>query len=89
LIAAPKLIKIPHAAINVNKTDESSSQFKKRHERISRDELKQIIRNTAFTTIGREFHVDGNTIKQWCKAYGLPSRKSDIKQYSDEEWEMI
>lgn len=84
--------KIDKSSTRCNKCEQQRRKLiviQQRHERISRDELKQAIRNTAFTTIGRQFNVDGNTIKQWCKAYGLPSRKSDIKQCSNEEWEQI
>ena len=53
---------------------------------VTREELKDLIRTTSFTTIGTKFGVDGNAIKKWCIRYGLPSKKKDIKLYSDEEW---
>lgn len=28
-------------------------------------------------------------IRKWCKTENLPSKSSDIKKYSDEEWERI
>lgn len=56
---------------------------------ITRQELKELIRNTSFVEIGRRFHVSDNAIKKRCIAYGLPSKKKDIKQYTDEEWEKI
>lgn len=52
----------------------------------SRDELKQLIRTTSFEAIGRQFNVNGNSIRNWCDKYNLPRKKQDIKQYSDEEW---
>lgn len=54
-----------------------------------REELKQLIRNNSFETLGRQFGVDGNAIRKWCDKYNLPRRKRDIKQYSDEEWALI
>lgn len=54
-----------------------------------REELKQKIRNTAFTKIGKEYNVSDNAIRKWCKNYDLPFRASDIKKYTDEEWEKI
>lgn len=58
-------------------------------ERPSREELKLLIRTQSFEALGRQFGVDGNAIRKWCNAYGLPRRKSDIKQYTDEQWEKI
>lgn len=58
-------------------------------DRPSREELKALIRDTSFVQIGEQYKVTDNAIKKWCKKYGLPSRKKDIKQYSDEEWQKI
>lgn len=55
-------------------------------ERPSRNELKQLIRTTPFTTIGQLFKVSDNAIRKWCQGYNLPTKKSDIKKYSDAEW---
>lgn len=55
----------------------------------SREELKQLIRTTPFTTIGKQVGVSDNTIRKWCIQYGLPSKVKDIKQYTDEEWNSI
>lgn len=30
-----------------------------------------------------------NAIKKWCIKYQLPSKKSEIKKYSDKEWNNI
>lgn len=56
---------------------------------ISREELKQLIRTTPFTTIGKMFGVSDNTIRKWCKSYSLPSKSGDIKKFSNQEWELI
>ena len=57
------------------------------HERIiSRDELKQLIRTKSFVQIGKDNGVSDNGVRKWCIGYGLPSKKKDIKKYSDEEW---
>lgn len=57
--------------------------------RPTRDELKYKIRNSSFVSIGKEYEVNGNSIRKWCKAYNLPYRSKDIKLISDEEWELI
>lgn len=55
-------------------------------ERCSREELKQLIRNTPFTTIGKIFGISDNAIRRWCNYYSLPRRAKDIKTISDEDW---
>lgn len=56
---------------------------------ISREELKNKIRTTSFTTIAKEFGTWDKTIKRWCKIYNLPATKRDINSYSDKEWDLI
>lgn len=56
---------------------------------ITREELKELIRTTPFTTIAKQFNVSDNAIRKWCKKYDLPYQSSVIKSYSDEEWEKI
>ena len=58
-------------------------------ERPDRDKLKELIRNKPFTHIAKEYGVSDKAISKWCKNANLPSTKSEIKQYSDEEWEKI
>lgn len=43
----------------------------------------------SFVKIGKQFNVSENSIRKWCKAEKLPYRSSEIKKYSDEEWEII
>ena len=47
-------------------------------ERPSPDELIQLIAEKGFAGVGSMYGVNGNTIKKWCKAYGLPYLKKDI-----------
>lgn len=54
-----------------------------------REELKNLIRHNSFSAIGKQFNVSDNTIRKWCKYYGLPYKKREIKAYSDEEWSVI
>ena len=35
------------------------------------------------------FNVSDNTIRKWCKNMDLPYKASEIKKYSDYEWELI
>lgn len=54
--------------------------------RPTREELKNLIRIKSFVELGRIYNVSDNAIRKWCKNYNLPSKKSDIKKMSDEEW---
>ena len=56
---------------------------------ISRKELKKMIRNIPFTQIGKKFNISDNAVRKWCDKYNLPKKVSEIKKYSDEEWELI
>ena len=56
---------------------------------ISREELKDLIREKPFTEIGRIFAISDNAIRKWCDKFNLPRNKSVINSYSDSEWENI
>ena len=58
-------------------------------ERPSREALKRLVRTKSFVEIGKMYGVADNSIKKWCIAEGIPSKKKDIKTYSDEEWVLI
>ena len=66
-----------------------ASKAERKIERPTRETLKQLIRTTPFTTIGKQFGVTDNAIRKWCDSYGLPRKASEIKQYTNEEWEII
>lgn len=53
---------------------------------LSRDELKDLIRNNTFTKIADMYCVSANAVKKWCKKFDLPFRTTDIKNISDENW---
>lgn len=57
--------------------------------RPEREELKGLIRNNSFLHIAKQFGVSDNAVRKWCIFYNLPSKKSDIKKYSDKEWQDI
>ena len=48
-----------------------------------------MIRTESFRGIGAKFGVSDKTITKWCKSYGLPNTKREIKTYSDKDWELI
>lgn len=56
---------------------------------ITRSTFKNEIRTTSFSQLGKQYGVSSKTISNWCKTYNLPSKKTEIKKYTDKEWEKI
>lgn len=48
-------------------------------ERPTKDELLNLIKTKTFVEIGKSYDVSDNAVRKWCKSYGLPYRKKDIK----------
>ena len=58
-------------------------------ERPSREQLKLDIRTLPMVQVGKKYGVTDNAIRKWCDSVNLPRKVSDIKSYTDEEWELI
>lgn len=56
---------------------------------ITREELKNLIRNFPFTQIGNKYNMSDNAVRKWCDKFNLPRTKKVINSYSDEEWALI
>ena len=69
--------------------EECEHKRQRRVEWPQRDELKNLIRTESFSSIGKKYNVSDNAIRKWCKNYNLPTKKSEIKNYSDKEWEEV
>ena len=65
------------------------SHLLRQQNNIEREELKKLIRSMPFTAIGKKYNVSDNAVRKWCDKYNLPRKASEIKKYSDEEWELI
>lgn len=63
--------------------------YHRKVDRPSREELKDLIKNQSFLSLGKQFGVSDNAIRKWCIDYYLPNKKSEIKKYSDEEWNKL
>lgn len=74
---------------NAERCVSCSHKFAQTVNRPTREELKKVIRVKSFTQIGKIFGVSDNAIRKWCDSYGLPRKKSEIKKYTDEEWEVL
>lgn len=77
---------IDKASIRCNKCNHI---LQRKVDRPSREELKNLIRTLPFTQIGKQYGVSDKAIAKWCIAENLPSKKKEIKLYSDEEWNNI
>ena len=60
--------------------------FQQKVSRPTRNELKKLIRVSSFAALGRKFNVSDNTVRKWCKNYGLPFKTSEIKKFSESQW---
>lgn len=62
---------------------------KRKSERPSREELKNLIRKKPFTEIARQYGVTDNAIRKWCDIENLPRKKSEIQKINEEDWKLI
>lgn len=44
-------------------------------------ELARMIVEKGFVQVGKDFGVSDNAIKKWCKSYGIPHLKQDLKKW--------
>lgn len=58
---------------------ECHDKGQRRVERPSKEQLYDMITSKSFVEIGREYGVSDNAVRKWCKYYGLPYRKKDLK----------
>lgn len=55
----------------------------KPEDRPSKEKLFELIKTKHFTTIGEMYGVTDNTIRKWCKNYGLPSTKKELRELNN------
>lgn len=46
----------------------------------SKEELEAQIYTVSFTELGKKYNVSDNSVRKWCKKFGLPSTKKEIRQ---------
>lgn len=49
-------------------------------ERPTKKQLLELILSKSFTEVGKIYGVSDNAIRKWCKSYGLPYTKKELKQ---------
>jgi len=59
--------------------DECNKKLQRKVERPNKEKLNELIRSKPFTAIAKDYGVSDKAIVKWCKYYGLPYRKKDIK----------
>lgn len=47
--------------------------------------LAQEIVETNFCAVGRKYGVSDNAIRKWCKSYGLPTTKNELKDWLSQQ----
>lgn len=77
---------ISKSAIRCIDCNEKQRKNNSKINQTTREELKILIRTKPFTQIAKQFNVSDNTIRKWCVYYNLPSKATQIKKISDEEW---
>ena len=82
-------IEISNKAIRCKECSNKHKRIKTEDMPITREQLKNLIRDEPFTRIGAKFNVTDNAIKKWCDKFNLPRTKREINQYSDEQWKLI
>ena len=55
--------------------------FQRRAARPSPIDLAKMIVESNFTAIGKQFGIDANAIKNWCKQYGMPHRTNELRAW--------
>ena len=69
--------------------NESRRNNSKINSKITKEELKKLIREYSFLQIGKMFNVTDNAIRKWCDHYNLPKHSREIKKITDEEWDKL
>ena len=59
----------------------ANARNRKIQDRPEKMELLQEIQSQGFKATGEKYGVSDNTIRKWCKSYGLPFHIGDIKNY--------
>ena len=76
------ILEYPKGYQKVKRDENGLSEGEKSQRKVirpSKEELYYLIKNFSFCEIGRKYNVSDTSIKKWCKKYGLPFRKKDLK----------
>lgn len=48
-------------------------------------DLARLVKENGFTSVGKQFGVDGNTVKKWCKNYNMPHKIYELVAWYNEQ----
>lgn len=48
-------------------------------------EIAAGVKQVGFSGVGKKYGVDGNTVKAWCRNYGIPFLKTELIQWYDDQ----
>ena len=65
--------------INIDVCVKCSKKLQRKVKWPSKEELESLIKEKPFTKIAEQYGVSDKAITKWCKHYGLPYRKKDIR----------
>lgn len=68
---------------------ECANMLSRKVERPDRETLKKQVRSYSFVYVANLYEVSDNTIRKWCHAYHIPTKRKDITKYTDEQWQQI
>ena len=54
-------------------------------DRPSKEELLDMIKKKSFADIAKMYGVEESAIRKWCKKFGLPHNKAQVKELIDSE----
>ena len=72
---------------NINEISKNSKmcwdcRCKERRKNIPpKEELEKLIYTTSFVKIGKNYNLSDNSVRKWCKGYGLPFRYGELHKY--------
>lgn len=59
---------------------ECNAIYSRKAQRPSKDELLKFIGENSFDAAGRCYGVNDNTVRSWCRHYGLPTHTEEVKR---------
>lgn len=76
----------PDCGCEINKRSEYCRKCAPKHKDVSnlsptKDELKDLLKTLNFVEIAQKYGVTDSAIRKRCKKYGLPSNKTELKEY--------
>ena len=73
---------ISHGAI---RCPECHALYSRKVERPSAEQLSKELWETNFTQVGKKYGVTDNTVRKWCKAYGMSTKAGDYQTSKDKK----